>query len=134
MAGRTRIPIEIRRQQGTLKARHLRRAEAGVQLPPGDLGDPPAHLDERAKAEWARVRAITDLQPILNSTYRPILEQHCALYSRFVADCLGERRMTEPERRTFHSIQIQLGWTPTTINKVPKPKVAEPADPWAKLG
>ena len=115
---RPRIPVEIARRRGTLEAKQVRRAEAGLRLSPGDIGEPPAHLDEIAKAEWERIRSIIELKPVLNITHRAILEHYCLLYGRFVEDCKGTRHMAASERACFHSITMQLGWTPASMRAV----------------
>ena len=128
-------PLGLHVLHGTLVGRKKRREkrENELQLKPEELGAAPAYFDEAMKAEWNRVTQHPELRQILCTVHRPLIEHHCVLYARFIQDAKGERTLTASERQTFHSIQMQLGWTPASQSKVKTPAKPQAKSPWAAL-
>lgn len=128
--GRPAIPISIHKSRGTYRTtRH-----AGIpEVHAGPIGDAPSWFQDEARSEWDRIKADPIRCLAVNSSHRAIVEHHCILYERFVQDAKGERLMTASERQTFHSIQMQLGWTPVTQAKLGAPKKSGAESPWEDL-
>lgn len=127
-------PIAIHKTRGTLRARRMASAEVELVLTPGSIGDAPAWFDDEMRAEWERVTSDCELKRVLAPAHRPTVEHHCLLYKRFLQDARGERQMMASERQTYHSIQMQLGWTPASQSKVHSKAEQKADDPWAALG
>lgn len=131
---RPKTPIEIHKARGTLRAARKRESVNELQFSATGVGEPPEWFDAEQVAEWKRVTEHPELKRVLAPAHVPIVIHHCILFQRMVQDAKGERVMTASERQTFHSIQMQLGWTPASQAKVHVPQPAETNDPWAALG
>lgn len=118
MPGRPPKPRGLHVIEGTYRADRHAKIPA---IAPDKLGNVPRWFDAEMRAEWARVTKDPVLREILNHTHRPTIIHHCVLYKRFVQDARGERPMPAAERQTFHSIQMQLGWTPASQSKLRVP-------------
>lgn len=131
MPGRPRKPFVLHEMQGTARSRVKKREAGQLRLPPGDIGEAPEWFNEFQRAEWQRVTTHPELRMVLSAADRPVVEHHCVLYERFMLDSQGERNMSASERQCFHSIQMQLGWTPASRSKVVAPEAPKQDHEWA---
>lgn len=131
MPGRPPTPFEIHKGRGTDRARVKQREENKLRLEPGNIGEAPQWFNDFQRAEWDRVTTHHELRMVLSAADRPVLEHHCILYERMVQDVKNERPMTASERQCFHSIQMQLGWTPASRSKVVAPEAPKKDSQWA---
>lgn len=116
--------------EGTFrKDRHA----GSAALPAGNVGRAPVWFDDEMREEWRRVTRDSVLKQILNQTHRPTLIHHCLLYKRFLQDARDERHMTSTERQTYHSIQMQMGWTPSSSSKLRMPDAQPTGNRFAAL-
>ncbi len=129
MPGRPRKATKLHVLQGTFRpSRHKGRVnEPKIDR---DLGNPPDYFNVAQCEEWARVRCL----PQVNYSHRPTAIHHCILYERMVQDARNERTMTASERQTFHSIQMQMGWTAAAQSKVSSAKEEKQVNPFAEFG
>lgn len=115
MPGRPPKPVLLHKIDGTFrKSRH----NSVPVMEPSSLGNVPVWFTAGMRKEWHRITRDPVLKQILNHSHRPTIIHHCVLYERFLQDAKGERDMTASERQTFHSIQMQLGWTPASSAKI----------------
>lgn len=131
MPGRPRKPFVLHEMQGTNRSRVKKREAGQLKLTPGQLGDAPEWFNDFQRAEWQRVTTHPELRMVLSAADRPVVEHHCVLYERIMLDTTGERTMTASERQCFHSIQMQLGWTPASRSKVVAPESPKQDHEWA---
>lgn len=80
MAGRKPKPTHLKLLQGNPGKRPINSAEP---KPPAELPDPPDHLCDAAKQEWARMGQQLLLLGLLTSIDRAAFAAYCVVYARW---------------------------------------------------
>jgi P27 family predicted phage terminase small subunit len=145
--GRPPKPTLLKKLAGNPGKRALNKREP---VPPGKLREPPAWLDDDARAEW---RYVMECAPdgLLRRVDRATLTSYCtaAVQHRKAYERLQREGLTIPtmtgekthpaatimsaQAATMQRAAAEMGFTPASRPRVVMPEQSSTADPWADL-
>ena len=143
---RPRTPSKILELKGAFIANPNRRRPAEPQFN-SSIPDPPDHLTEAARVEWARVVSILGPVGVLTAADMAILALYCQAYGRWqeaeahlsveglvvVNDGRQTKspwlRIADDAMKAAHRFAVELGMTPSSRSRV---SVANPPKPPSK--
>lgn len=129
--GKPRKPTKLHVIHGTLRT--TRHGDRTAEPITGAMGAAPEWFGAIARAEWDRIMGNEVCRQMVQFSDRADFEHYCVLYERFVLDAKEERHMGASERQTFHSLCMQLGFTPAARSKVAMPQKPINESPWDKV-
>jgi len=94
---------------------------------------PPDWMSETGRQEWIRCVGHPVIGRLLSALHKGTFEHYCVLYDRFVKDATGTEPMKASDRAAFHSLCMQLGFTPAAQSKVSMPTERKPQSAWDLL-
>lgn len=126
MASRNPLPTNIKALRGTLRKD---RTNPHEPKPRGEIGDPPDHLSEAARACWSEL--VEHMPPgVAFDSDRLSLELAACLLAEFRADPAG---FMAAKLTRLHSLLASFGMTPSDRSRVAVADPIDPDDPWLKL-
>jgi len=132
--GRPPKPTKLHVLTGTGKKNPQRLKNRGAEPEVEEgVGQPPEWLPEYAMAEWHRCAEHPVIGQLLRANHRTSFEHYCLLYHRFVLDAKGVEVMKASDRQSFHSLCMQLGFTPASQARVSMPAEKKPESVWDKI-
>ncbi len=154
MKGRKRTPTPVLAARGSWRAK-TRPDEPIIEAKEPDC---PAHLDEGAQIEWARVVPLLMAMRVLSPADRGVVAVYCMAYSRWqraeteiaagghVVTLSGGRQLQSPwlgiatkAMEQVHKLSAELGITPASRSRVSaapdgdKKPAAKPATPMMRI-
>jgi len=122
-------PTKLHVLQGT--ARPSRIAKRGTEPDvTSAIGVPPDWMPETGRQEWIRCVGHPVIGQLLSALHKGTFEHYCVLYDRFVKDAMGTEPMKASDRAAYHSLCMQLGFTPAAQSKVSMPTERKPQSAW----